>query len=166
MQCQLIAEEERAWCTVCLQPFRYTPTARRATAGDVSRVRRACPGLPPPAVEQPQPPPLAKRMANAARAVSKRASHRGPPCTEAQIAERNAICLACELFRRDSPDTPDGICTHATCGCPVSPRRRLRNKAAWPSETCPLGKWPVLSEQNQNELPDSKTDDEQRPQQQ
>lgn len=163
MQCQLVAEGERAWCAVCLQPFRYTPVARRATAGDVSRVRRACPGLPAPAAEQPQPPPLAKRMANAARAVSKRARSQGPPCTDAQIAERNAICLACELFRRDSPDTPDGICTHTDCGCPISPRRRFRNKAAWSSETCPLGKWPQLARDPTDQPPGAAEGGQQQP---
>jgi hypothetical protein len=144
--CRLVEQDGRAWCAVCLQPYKYGELTRRATAGDVSRVKRACAGLPPPAAQQPEPPPLAKRMGNAARAVARRARSQGAPCTDAQIAERSAICLACELFRRDGPDTADGICTHSDCGCPVSPRRRFRNKAAWSSESCPLGKWPEVAD--------------------
>lgn len=144
MNCQFVIEGDRAWCTACLQPIRFSPAVQRSCGNDAARIVRQCSGLPTPADSQPNPPPLAKRAVNVGKALVRRAKQRKTPCTDAQIAERTAICLTCELFRRDRPDSADGTCTHRACGCPVSPRRRLRNKAAWSSEDCPLGKWPKI----------------------
>jgi hypothetical protein len=58
-------------------------------------------------------------------------------CSSREIEARLAICRACDQFL-------DEVCQK--CGCPVSRERRFRNKLAWRTEACPLGKWPALSE--------------------
>lgn len=143
--CQLVEEGDRCWCTVCLQPLRVSEHMRRANQGDITRHARVCHGLPRPAPVQPEVPPLLTRAKNASKAVAAAATYNGPPITDAQIAERAAICLTCPRFRRNGPDTANGICTHPDCGCPVSPMRMLRNKAARPEQTCPDGLWPSLT---------------------
>ncbi len=139
MHCQIIDQEGRIWCPRCQCDYHYSAAARSATEGDLSRVRRECPGM---AVQAPEPPSLARRGANFARAAARHLWSGAVSCSEEQIAARFAICQACALFRPEGADGSAGICTHASCGCAIKRRRSLRNKAAWASQDCPLAKWP------------------------
>ena len=58
-------------------------------------------------------------------------------CTDKEIEARLAICQDCPHFQGN-------VC--GKCGCPLSRERKFRNKLAWRSESCPVGKWPPLSE--------------------
>ena len=49
-----------------------------------------------------------------------------------EFERRLAVCRGCEYCRVDRM-----ICRHENCGC------RLRVKAAWRSESCPLGAWNI-----------------------
>lgn len=142
--CRFTEDAESCWCTVCLKPLKVSEHMRRANQGDMTRHRRPCAGIPPVPIEQPDVPAIGKRAGNAAKSLVKAAKYKGPPITDAQIAERALICLNCPRFRRNGPDTAEGICTHPDCGCPVSPMRKLRNKASRPEQNCPDHLWPPL----------------------
>lgn len=90
-------------------------------------------------------PPLWKRAANFASAVF----HQAPLMADAvlsgdeskafrskeEIESIAAICGSCPLFNGE-------ICTHPSCGCPVSAdRAEFWSKLAWKSQKCPDGKW-------------------------
>jgi hypothetical protein len=62
-------------------------------------------------------------------------------CSQKEIRQRLAICEQCEHFSGTA-------CVQ--CGCPVNLEKRFRNKLAWRSESCPLGKWPVLAKVQRN----------------
>lgn len=146
MRCEFVEHNNQCWCQVCLSPLKYTPAMQRATGHVVAAVVRDCMGPPPPPAEQPAVPSLATRVLNGAKAVGKAVRNRNLTITDEQIAERVRICVHCptDRFHRHSPDTLEGTCTHPQCGCPISPMRRLRNKAARPEQTCPDGHWPNI----------------------
>lgn len=78
--------------------------------------------------EQSKPPSLLKKAANLTKAVAKHAANGFQGASLEVIAERTAICDVCP------EKTGRGTCNK--CGC------KLKFKIAWPTEHCPLGKWP------------------------
>jgi len=137
MFCAIEARDDGHWCPICAQPYRMTEKERRAIGSDLSRVRRECPGE----ATIPQPPSLLRRAGNFARSAAGHLAAGMPECSDEQIAARVAVCHSCHLFRPSDTDPTEGTCTHTTCGCRISPRRKRLNKAAWAKELCPLGKW-------------------------
>jgi len=84
-------------------------------------------------------PPLAgswKSIAHFTRALLKHARDWFRKCSQREIQQRLDICKTCDQFTGTA-------C--AQCGCRVNLEQRFRNKLAWRSEACPLGKWPALS---------------------
>jgi hypothetical protein len=59
-----------------------------------------------------------------------------PKATDAQVAERFAICQGCEHF--------DGKACRQ-CGCPVVREKKFFSKLSWANESCPVGKWGPVS---------------------
>lgn len=70
------------------------------------------------------------------RALVKHARDWFRKCSRKEIQARLAICETCDQYTGTA-------C--AQCGCRVNLEKRFRNKLAWRSESCPLGKWPALS---------------------
>jgi|GEM_PF-2194063 len=70
------------------------------------------------------------------RALLKHARDWFRKCTRTEVQDRLAICQTCDQYTGTA-------C--AQCGCRVNLEKRFRNKLAWRSEACPLGKWPALS---------------------
>jgi hypothetical protein len=99
--------------------------------------RQACPGKPLEQREHKEP-SLAKQAWNYGKAVAKWKLAGSPTRTEAEIAERFAICEACEFFSTKTRP-------HCTiCGCTCSETTDgLKSKLAMRTETCPLDppKW-------------------------
>lgn len=81
------------------------------------------------------PPSFVRRVRNFARATSRYVVAGRPQRSEIEINEiLETHCKTCEYY--------DGqICTHKDCGCPVARAGRWRNKLAWATESCPIGKW-------------------------
>jgi len=77
-----------------------------------------------------------KSIAHFARALVKHARDWFRKCSQREIQARLAICKTCDQFTGTA-------C--AQCGCRVNLEQRFRNKLAWRSEACPLGKWPALA---------------------
>lgn len=85
---------------------------------------------------KPTPLTLAQRAANFTAAAAQHVAAGMPRCTDEQVAERYAICQACEHL-------VDAACIK--CGCPVVREKRFVSKLAWADQGCPVGKWgPVL----------------------
>lgn len=82
---------------------------------------------------------LRSRYVRFALAIIRYLTHGLPRCSPADRAARWEKCEPCEYNR-------DGAC--GKCGCGVSPdARRVLNKVAWASESCPEKKWgPVRGE--------------------
>lgn len=88
-------------------------------------------------------PSLARKARNFARASTQHALAGFPEATDDQVAERFAICQACEIFKPAGDS--QGVCTHSTCGCSLKTVGLTgRNKLRWADQACPLGKWQPL----------------------
>jgi hypothetical protein len=92
----------------------------------------------------PQRPPLLKRLKNFTVAAIAHELRGAPTCTDEQIAERHAICKACELYIKSEHNANLGVCGHSDCGCSLGRASKYLNKLAWADQQCPLGKWPRL----------------------
>jgi len=79
---------------------------------------------------------LRQKVANFAASAAKHVAAGMPQATEEQVAERFAICQACEHF--------DGTAC-GKCGCPVVRERKFLSKLSWAGESCPVGKWGPVS---------------------
>jgi hypothetical protein len=77
-------------------------------------------------------PRLAAKVVNFAASAARHVAAGMPKATDAQIAERFAICQGCEHF--------DGAACRK-CGCPVVREKRFLSKLSWAGESCPIGKW-------------------------
>jgi hypothetical protein len=84
-------------------------------------------------------PGLAAKAVNVARSAAKHVASGMPKATDAQIAERFAICQTCEHY--------DGKACKQ-CGCPVVREKKFFSKLSWANESCPVGKWGPVSGQN------------------
>ena len=80
----------------------------------------------------PSEPGLLRKAANFGKAVVKHFSDGGKHVTDGVYLARLAVCANCP-----SLDPVKLRCKERTCGC------RLKTKARWRSETCPLKKWPA-----------------------
>ena len=79
---------------------------------------------------------LATKVGNLAASAAKHVAAGMPQATEEQVAERFAICQACEHF--------DGR-SCKKCGCPVVREKKFLSKLSWAKESCPVGKWGPVS---------------------
>jgi hypothetical protein len=79
---------------------------------------------------------LIQKARNFAASAAKHVAAGMPQATEAQVAERFAVCQACEHF--------DGKACRQ-CGCPVVRERQFIGKLSWAKESCPVGKWGPVS---------------------
>lgn len=98
-------------------------------------------------VDNPLPPvlpPLHTRLANFTRAAIEHAKAGSPTCSQEQIDERHATCMACDIYLPSADNPAIGNCTHSSCGCPVTRLDRFVSKLAWADQSCPLGKWPAI----------------------
>jgi hypothetical protein len=75
---------------------------------------------------------LPQKVANFATSAAKHLAAGMPRATEEQVAERFAICQACEHF--------DGKACRK-CGCPIVREKQYISKLSWAGESCPVGKW-------------------------
>lgn len=80
-------------------------------------------------------PGLLRRSLNFATAVAKHAADGLRRVSEETLEQRLTVCRTCPAC-----DTERLICRRPECGC------LLEIKAAWHSETCPLGQWPILTD--------------------
>jgi len=78
------------------------------------------------------PPSLLIRGWNFATALARWTTAGMPRRTEAEIAERLAICQSCPHLQADHCNL---------CGCACVETNRLINKLALATERCPVGKW-------------------------
>lgn len=78
-----------------------------------------------------QGPGLLQKAANLGKAVARHVADGGKHVNDEVYLARLAICADCPSF-----DPERTSCKQKTCGC------RVKNKARWRSENCPLGKWP------------------------
>jgi hypothetical protein len=77
-------------------------------------------------------PTLRARAVNFTAAAAAQVAAGMPTCSEEQVAERFAICRACDKF--------DGkACLE--CGCLIKGEKQMLSKLSWATSTCPLGKW-------------------------
>jgi hypothetical protein len=79
---------------------------------------------------------LPQKVANFATSAAKHLAAGMPRATDAQVAERFAICQACEHF--------DGKACRK-CGCPIVREKQYISKLSWAGESCPVGKWGTAS---------------------
>src|SRR4051794_8919800 len=96
----------------------------------------ACRGPKKQKAPRPAKPPLLKRLANFSKAAITHAMNGAPTCTEEQIAERFAICKGCDIFQPDADNPEVGVCTHSSCGCPVTRANKFVSKLAWADQEC------------------------------
>jgi hypothetical protein len=91
-------------------------------------------------------PSLAKKALNFTIAATQHVAAGRPQSSDAQVAERFAICQTCELF--EPKGEGQGVCKHRSCGCALKAVGLTgRNKLRWGDSQCPIGKWgPVASE--------------------
>lgn len=75
---------------------------------------------------------IAKGLINFVLAQVRNVAHGCPKCTEQEIADRLAVCEACEHFTGTA-------CKICLCNCCNKPT--LLNKLYLATERCPLGKW-------------------------
>ena len=80
----------------------------------------------------PSEPGLLRKAANFGKAVVKHVADGGKHVTDEVYLARLSVCANCP-----SLDPVKLRCKERTCGC------RLKTKARWRSETCPLKKWPA-----------------------
>jgi hypothetical protein len=79
-------------------------------------------------------PGLLRKAANFGKAVVKHVADGGKHVSDEVYLARLSVCANCP-----SLDPERMRCMEKTCGC------RLKVKARWRSESCPLGKWPSSS---------------------
>lgn len=107
-----------------------------------------------------EPPDFVTRAKNFASAAAKWQAAGRPKCTDEQREQRFKICETCELFNGTH-------CTHSACGCPITRDSRWRNKLAWATEACPIGKWgailPDATEGREQDAPTGNEDQEAGP---
>ena len=80
----------------------------------------------------PSEPGLLRKAANFGKAVVKHVADGGKHVSDEVYLARLSVCANCP-----SLDSEKLRCKERTCGC------RLKTKARWRSETCPLKKWPA-----------------------
>lgn len=89
-------------------------------------------------------PNLMVKAKNFSKASVRHAAAGFPEATDEQVAERFAICQACDIFKPKSEG--QGVCTHKSCGCALKAVGLTgRNKLRWADSVCPLGKWAELT---------------------
>jgi len=81
----------------------------------------------------PKPPPskpvsFVTKVVNFATAAAQHVAAGAPACTDQQIAERHAICVAC-------PHYQDEAC--GLCGCPIVREKNYLSKLSWADQSCP-----------------------------
>lgn len=81
--------------------------------------------------EQQNEPGLIRKAANFSVAVVRHAADGGRNVTDEVRLARLIVCADCPAF-----DPNKIACRERKCGC------RLKTKASWRSEKCPLDKWP------------------------
>ncbi len=79
----------------------------------------------------PSAPGLLRKAANFGKAVVKHVADGGKHVSDEVYLARLSVCANCP-----SLDPVKLRCKERTCGC------RLKTKARWRSESCPLNKWP------------------------
>lgn len=79
-------------------------------------------------------PGIAKRIVNASKALVRSAASGFKRASDEVIAQRQAICAACEFN-----DKVKDACRHPNCGCHL--KRGLVTKLAVATERCPLQLW-------------------------
>jgi hypothetical protein len=130
------------WCGEVLnKPLRVNCPAKMKQRGDGGDVPP--PPMPPelqPRGQNKEPPNLATRLANFAKAAVNHAIQGNPTVEEAVMKRRLEICRACPLFKPNENDV-GGVCTHSTCGCTIQDNLNYLNKIAWADQECPIGKW-------------------------
>lgn len=88
-------------------------------------------------------PSLMAKAKNFSKAIAKHVAAGRPLATDEAVAERFAICQACDIFKPKSEG--QGVCTHKSCGCALKAVGLAgRNKLRWADSVCPLGKWAEL----------------------
>lgn len=108
-------------------------------------LRHQCPGPKPTPAPKPKAAPLvepslAQKAVNFTKAAARHVVKGLKEATDEQVAERFAICQACELFKPKGEG--QGVCTHSSCGCKLKAVGLAgKNKLKWASEKCPIGKW-------------------------
>lgn len=75
---------------------------------------------------------LIARVAGFVAATAQHVAAGMPMASDAEIARRHDICLACEHLQ-------DNACS--LCGCAVARERGYVSKLAWADQECPAGKW-------------------------
>lgn len=93
----------------------------------------------PPAEPQPEAgePGAMRKATNFGKAIVKHIADGLVRLDEETYQHRLSICRSC-----DSCDQQRMMCLQPACGC------RLRLKARWHSEVCPIGKWPPVNEKD------------------
>jgi len=136
-----------ATCSECawsMTQQRHVPTKHRCkVTGEIATY------VPPGWFERPKErPPLAEpsllaKAVNFSKAAAKHVAAGRPIATDEQVAERWAICQACEIFKPKSEG--QGVCTHKSCGCALKAVGLTgKNKLRWADSVCPLEKWQPL----------------------
>ena len=77
-------------------------------------------------------PGLLRKAANFGKAVVKHVADGGKHVSDEVYLARLSVCANCP-----SLDPERMRCLEKSCGC------RLKVKARWRSESCPVGKWPI-----------------------
>ena len=75
-----------------------------------------------------------RKTANFTKAAAKHIAAGRPKATEAQVAERFAICDVCEHLVRDKMEC-------GKCGCGITSVVGPVSKLSWADSKCPAGKW-------------------------
>ena len=77
-----------------------------------------------------------ERAATFAGAVAGHVAAGSRQTSPAELARRRALCDACPLR-----DHARDACTHAACGCNLSPGMLLPGKLHWAEQSCPAWQW-------------------------
>lgn len=95
------------------------------------------------------PPSLPERIQNFTISAVKHAAAGNPKVPEHIMKERLAICKECPLFKPNDNDV-GGVCTHSTCGCNIKDNMEYLNKLAWADQKCPVDRWNVYNNTENN----------------
>ena len=87
--------------------------------------------------EEVKAPSLIKQAKKFSVDAIKHAVKGNPTCTQEQINERLKICESCKWFRSNR-------CMK--CGCACNKNKKYLNKLAWADQSCPVGKWGPIEE--------------------
>ncbi len=87
--------------------------------------------------EEVKAPSLIKQAKKFSVDAIKHAVKGNPTCTQDQINERLKICESCKWFRGNR-------CMK--CGCACNKNKKYLNKLAWADQSCPIGKWGPIEE--------------------